>query len=140
MTIRMVQKPQSIDTVVGTNLHIDILSDLAAALAGLIGVAASANLDPERKNPSIFAPVHGSAFDIMGRGIANPNGAVWAAAEMLAWIGEHASADTIMTAVVKVCKEGQVTKDMGCSLNTKEAASTICREIIAYGDRNRVVL
>lgn len=129
MTIRMVQKPQSIDTVVGTNLHIDILSDLAAALAGSIGIAASANLDPERNNPSVFEPVHGSAFDIMGKGIANPIGASWAAAEMLAWIGEQTSADTVMSAVAKVCKEGKVTRDMGGSLNTVEAGAAICEAI-----------
>lgn len=129
MTIRMVQKPWTIDTIVGTNLHIDILSDLAAALAGSIGIAASANLDPERKNPSMFEPVHGSAFDIMGKGVANPIGAVWAGAEMLAWIGEPESAEHVMEAVAKVCKEGQVTKDMGGALNTKEAEAAIRREM-----------
>lgn len=129
MTIRMVQKPWTIDTVVGTNLHIDILSDLAAALAGSIGIAASANLDPDRMHPSVFEPVHGSAFDIMGKGIANPIGAVWAAADMLAWMGEKASADTIMAAIQKVCENGRVTRDMGGSLNTEEAAEAICEEV-----------
>jgi isocitrate/isopropylmalate dehydrogenase len=75
MTIRMVNKPHTIDTIVGTNLHMDILSDLAASLAGSIGIAASSNLDPTRKNPSMFEPVHGSAFDITGKGVANPLGA-----------------------------------------------------------------
>ncbi|KAJ8118148.1 hypothetical protein OPT61_g804 [Boeremia exigua] len=129
MTIRMVQKPWSIDTVVGTNLHIDILSDLAAALAGSIGIASSANLDPERRNPSLFEPVHGSAFDIMGKGIANPIGAIWAAADMLAWLGEQESADSIMGAIMSVCKDNQVTADMGGSLNTEEAAAAICAKI-----------
>jgi isocitrate/isopropylmalate dehydrogenase len=84
MTIRMVQNPASLDVIVGTNLHMDILSDLAAALAGSIGVAPSSNLDPTRKNPSLFEPVHGSAFDITGKGVANPVATFWSAAEMLA--------------------------------------------------------
>ena len=83
MTVRMVNNPESLDTIVGTNLHMDILSGLAAALAGSIGVVPSANLDPTRKNPSLFEPVHGSAFDITGKGIANPVAAFWSAAEML---------------------------------------------------------
>src|SRR5689334_17634653 len=77
MTMRMVTKPQSIDTVVATNLHADILSDLAAALAGSLGIAPTANLNPERAFPSMFEPIHGSAFDIMGKGIANPIGTFW---------------------------------------------------------------
>lgn len=129
MTIRMVQKPWTIDTVVGTNLHVDILSDLAAALAGSIGIAASANLDPSRTNPSMFEPVHGSAFDIMGKGVANPIGAIWAAADMLAWLGEKASADGIMQAIASVCADGEVTADMGGMLNTKQATEAICRRI-----------
>jgi len=76
MTVRMVKKPQTIDTVVGTNLHMDILSDLASALTGSIGIAPSSNLDPERNCPSMFEPVHGSAFDIVGKGLANPVGAI----------------------------------------------------------------
>ncbi len=79
MTMRMVTKPQSIDTVVATNLHADILSDLAAALAGSLGIAPTANLNPERTFPSMFEPIHGSAFDIMGKGIANPIGTFWSA-------------------------------------------------------------
>ncbi|KAK9311226.1 tartrate dehydrogenase [Lipomyces starkeyi] len=88
MTVRMVRNPQSLDTIVGTNLHIDILSDLAAALAGSVGIASSANIDPTRKSPSMFGPVHGSAFDITGKGIANPLGAIWSSAMMLEWLGE----------------------------------------------------
>jgi isocitrate/isopropylmalate dehydrogenase len=72
MTVRMVTRPQSVDTIVATNLHGDILSDLAAALAGSIGIAPSGNIDPTRQSPSMFEPVHGSAFDIMGLGKANP--------------------------------------------------------------------
>src|SRR5438270_5579714 len=82
MTMRMVRKPQTIDTVVATNLHADILSDLAAALAGSLGIAPTANMDPERRSPSMFQPIHGSAFDITGKGIANPVASFWTAAMM----------------------------------------------------------
>ena len=75
MTMRMTMKPATLDTIVATNLHADILSDLAASLAGSLGIAATANLNPERKFPSMFEPIHGSAFDIAGKGIANPVGA-----------------------------------------------------------------
>lgn len=129
ITIRMVQKPWTIDTVVGTNLHIDILSDLAAALAGSIGIAASANLDPTRVNPSMFEPVHGSAFDITGKGVANPIGAIWAAADMMAWVGEDKQAELIMGAVAKVCEDGNVTADMGGKLNTKQVTEAICKAL-----------
>lgn len=87
MTVRMVLQPQSLDTIVATNLHADILSDLAAALSGSIGIAPSSNLDPTRENPSMFEPIHGSAPDIAGKGIANPIGAFWSAAEMVRWLG-----------------------------------------------------
>jgi isocitrate/isopropylmalate dehydrogenase len=89
MMVRMVTNPTSINTMVGTNLHMDILSDLAAALAGSIGVTPSSNLDLSRKNPSMFEPVYGSAFDIMGKGLANPVAAFWSAGEMLGWLGKE---------------------------------------------------
>src|SRR5208282_2138956 len=82
MTTRMVGKPASLDTIVATNLHADILSDLAAALAGSLGIAPTGNIDPERRFPSMFEPIHGAAFDITGEGIANPIGAIWTAAMM----------------------------------------------------------
>ncbi|KFZ11757.1 hypothetical protein V502_07413 [Pseudogymnoascus sp. VKM F-4520 (FW-2644)] len=129
MTIRMVQKPASIDTVVGTNLHIDILSDLAAALAGSIGIASSANLDPTRAYPSMFEPVHGSAFDITRKGIANPIGAIWAAADMLAWLGEGESANSIMEAISTACDRKMLTADMGGTLNTVQATEEICKAL-----------
>ena len=81
-------KPQTLDTIVATNLHADILSDLAAALAGSLGIAPTANLNPERKFPSMFEPIHGSAFDIMGKGIANPIGTFWSGVMMLEHLGE----------------------------------------------------
>ncbi len=92
MTTRMVGKPASLDTIVATNLHADILSDLAAALAGSLGIAPTANLDPERRFPSMFEPIHGAAFDITGKGIANPIGAFWTAALMLEHLGEKDAA------------------------------------------------
>ena len=86
VTVRMVLHPKSLDTVVATNLHADILTDLAAALSGSIGIAPSSNLDPTRRFPSMFEPIHGSAPDIAGKGIANPVGAFWSAAEMVRYV------------------------------------------------------
>lgn len=129
MTVRMVAKPQSLDTIVGTNLHMDILSDLAAALAGSIGVAPSSNLDPTRKNPSLFEPVHGSAFDITGKGIANPVATFWSAAEMLSWLGENDAAAKLMHCVENVCAAGILTPDLGGSSNTQGVVDAVCAEI-----------
>ena len=94
MTMRMTIKPASLDTIVASNLHADILSDLAAALAGSLGIAPTANLNPERRFPSMFEPIHGSAFDIAGKGIANPIGSFWTGAMMLEHLGEKAAADS----------------------------------------------
>lgn len=129
MTVRMVGKPDSIDTIVGTNLHMDILSDLAAALAGSIGVAPSSNLDPSRENPSLFEPVHGSAFDITGKGIANPVATFWSAAEMLIWIGEKDAAAKLMSCVESVCSAGILTPDLGGTSNTQGVVDAVCAEI-----------
>ena len=92
MTVRMTLHPASLDTIVATNLHADILSDLAAALAGSIGIAPTANLNPERRFPSMFEPIHGSAFDIAGTGVANPIGAFWTAALLFEHLGEARAA------------------------------------------------
>lgn len=129
MTVRMVNKPASLDVIVGTNLHMDILSDLAAALAGSIGVAPSSNLDPARRNPSLFEPVHGSAFDITGKGIANPVATFWSAAEMLKWLGEDDAAEKLMQAVEKVCEAGVLTPDLGGSSDTRGVTQAVCDEI-----------
>jgi tartrate dehydrogenase/decarboxylase / D-malate dehydrogenase len=98
----MTLDPKSLDTVVATNLHADILSDLAGALAGSIGVAPTANINPEGKHPSMFEPIHGSAFDITGKGIANPVATFWTAAQMLEHIGEPAAAERLMRSVRRV--------------------------------------
>ncbi|KAJ5929081.1 hypothetical protein N7454_006929 [Penicillium verhagenii] len=129
MTVRMVWKPESIDTIVGTNLHMDILSDLAAALAGSIGIAPSSNLDPTRKNPSLFEPVHGSAFDIIGKGIANPVGTFWSAAEMLTWLGEKDASAKLMQCVENVCAAGILTPDLGGTSSTQDVVDAVCAEI-----------
>ncbi|MEM7303021.1 MAG: tartrate dehydrogenase [Pseudomonadota bacterium] len=107
MTTRMVLDPKSIDVVVATNLHADVLSDLAAALSGSMGLAPTANLNPERKFPSMFEPIHGSAFDIMGKGIANPIGAFWSASMLLEHLGETSAASTLMRAIERFTESGE---------------------------------
>ncbi|KAK3113992.1 hypothetical protein LTR53_008129 [Teratosphaeriaceae sp. CCFEE 6253] len=139
MTVRMVNKPESMDTIVATNhplhaiVHADILSDLAAALAGSIGIAPSSNLDPTRSCPSMFEPIHGSAPDIAGQGIANPVGAFWSAAEMVRWLGQgelDTVADQFMQAIENVTGEPSTrTRDMGGSADTKGVTEAVCREI-----------
>ena len=127
MAARMVRKPASIDTVVATNLHADILSDLAGAVAGSLGVAPTANLDPSKRAPSMFEPIHGSAFDIMGKGIANPVAAFWTGAMMLETLGEPAAARALMAAVERVCADGVFTADLGGTADTE----TVTRAVIA---------
>jgi isocitrate/isopropylmalate dehydrogenase len=109
--------------------HADILSDLAAALAGSIGIAPTSNLDPTRQNPSMFEPIHGSAFDITGKGVANPVATFWTAAEMLEWLGEHAAAARLMECVERVCERGVMTADLGGSAGTKEVTAAVVAEI-----------
>ncbi|KAF7329965.1 Tartrate dehydrogenase/decarboxylase [Mycena kentingensis (nom. inval.)] len=148
MTVRMVNRPESVDTIVATNLHADILSDLAAALSGSIGIAPSSNLDPTRQFPSMFEPIHGSAPDIAGLGIANPIGAFWSAAEMVRWLAGSDgnsnivglvdgpgvgnmvnAADCLMQAIENVTKAGVKTRDLGGKSNTKEVTDAVCEEI-----------
>jgi tartrate dehydrogenase/decarboxylase/D-malate dehydrogenase len=129
MTTRMVRRPRSIDTVVATNLHADILSDLAAALAGSLGIAPTGNIDPERRSPSMFEPIHGSAFDITGKGIANPVGTFWTGAMMLEHLGEQAAAALLMRAVEQVCAAGVVTPDLGGKATTVEVTRAVCEAV-----------
>ncbi|RSL83611.1 putative tartrate dehydrogenase/decarboxylase TtuC [Fusarium oligoseptatum] len=129
MTTRMVLKPESLDTIVASNLHADILSDLAAALAGSIGIAPTSNLDPTRQNPSMFEPIHGSAFDITGKGVANPVATFWTAAEMLTWLGEGEASTKLMEVVETVCESGVVTQDLGGKATTKEVTEAVVAEI-----------
>ena len=120
MTVRMVHDPASLDTIVATNLHADILSDLAAALAGSIGIAPTANLNPERRYPSMFEPIHGSAFDITGKGIANPIGAFWTASQMLDHLGEPEAARLVMIAIERVTATGPLPRDLGGTATTAD--------------------
>jgi tartrate dehydrogenase/decarboxylase/D-malate dehydrogenase len=130
MTMRMVLKPDSIDTVVATNLHADILSDLAAALAGSLGIAPTANLNPEGLFPSMFEPIHGSAFDITGKGIANPIGAFWSATMMLQHLGESAAADVLMRAIERVTSDPALhTPDLGGKATTRMVTDAIIAAI-----------
>ena len=129
MTVRMTLKPRSLDTIVATNLHADILSDLAGALAGSLGVAPTANVDPERRYPSMFEPIHGSAFDITGQGIANPVATFWTAAQMLEHLGEPKAATRLMAAVEQVCAEGILTPDIGGTATTQAVTDAVCEAI-----------
>src|ERR1700756_5688128 len=127
MTMRMVMRPATIDTVVATNLHADILSDLAAALAGSLGIAPTGNINPERTFPSMFEPIHGSAFDLKGKGIANPIGTFWSSVMLLEHLGEQASADRLMKAIEKVTANVRLhTRDLGGVATTAEVTQAVC--------------
>jgi tartrate dehydrogenase/decarboxylase/D-malate dehydrogenase len=127
LTTRMVLKPASLDVLVASNLHADILSDLAAALTGSIGMAPTANLQPEGRFPSMFEPIHGSAYDIAGQGIANPIGAFWTVAMMLEHLGERPAADRLMAAISQVTESREVlTPDLGGTATTQQLTSAVC--------------
>jgi tartrate dehydrogenase/decarboxylase/D-malate dehydrogenase len=135
MTMRMVMRPQTIDTVVATNLHADILSDLAAALAGSLGIAPTANLNPERTFPSMFEPIHGSAFDIMGKGIANPIGTFWSEVMMLDHLGETAAANRLMKAIERVTADQRFhTPDLGGKARTADVTAAVIEAIHGAND------
>jgi tartrate dehydrogenase/decarboxylase/D-malate dehydrogenase len=126
MTVRMVMRPETIDTVVATNLHADVLSDLAAALAGSLGIAPTANLNPERSFPSMFEPIHGSAFDIMGKGVANPIGTFWSAVMMLDHLGEKDASDRLMKAIERVTGDKRFhTPDLGGNARTADVTAAV---------------
>ncbi|MEO7390650.1 MAG: tartrate dehydrogenase [Ramlibacter sp.] len=133
-TARMVNRPASLDTLVATNLHADILSDLAAALAGSLGIAPTGNIDPERRYPSMFEPIHGSAFDIMGKGLANPVGTFWSCVMLLEHIGEPAAAAQLMSAIETVtANPGLHTKDLGGTAGTQEVTDAV-RGLLAQNE------
>jgi tartrate dehydrogenase/decarboxylase/D-malate dehydrogenase len=130
MTMRMVLKPESLDTIVATNLHADIISDLAAALAGSLGIAPTANLNPERKTPSMFEPIHGSAFDITGKGIANPIATFWTGAMLLEHLGEKRAADKLMKAIERVTGDkANHTPDLGGRATTRSVTDAVKKAI-----------
>jgi tartrate dehydrogenase/decarboxylase / D-malate dehydrogenase len=126
MTMRMVLKPETLDTIVATNLHADILSDLAAALAGSLGIAPTANLNPERNFPSMFEPIHGSAFDIVGKGIANPIGTFWTGVMMLDHLGEPRAAERLMRSIERVTADPAMhTPDLGGKATTRKVTDAV---------------
>jgi tartrate dehydrogenase/decarboxylase/D-malate dehydrogenase len=129
VTTRMVLKPHTLDVVVATNLHADILSDLAAALSGSLGIGPTANLNPERRFPSMFEPIHGSAFDITGKGIANPIASFWTAAMMLEHLGEPQAAQRLMGAIEAVTASGLHTPDLGGKATTMQVTRAVCERI-----------
>ena len=129
LTAHFVLHPEWFDVVVGSNLFGDILSDLGPGVAGTIGIAPSANLNPEREYPSCFEPVHGSAPDIAGRGIANPIGQIWSGAMMLEHLGHAEAAGAIMAAIETVLREGPRTPDMGGTAATEELGKAIADAI-----------
>jgi tartrate dehydrogenase/decarboxylase/D-malate dehydrogenase len=133
-TARMVNRPASLDTIVATNLHADILSDLAAALAGSLGIAPTGNIDPERRYPSMFEPIHGSAFDIMGKGLANPVGTFWSVVMLLEHLGENAAAARLMQAIESVTANPALhTRDLGGSATTEQVTAAVCAQLEAGG-------
>jgi len=126
LTAHFVKHPDWFDVVVGSNLFGDILSDLGPAVVGSIGIAPSANLNPEKNFPSMFEPVHGSAPDIAGKGIANPIGQIWSGAMMLRHLGQHEAADAIEAAITSVLAKQDVrTPDIGGRATTKEMGEVI---------------
>ena len=131
-TARMVNRPASLDTLVATNLHADILSDLAAALAGSLGIAPTGNIDPERRYPSMFEPIHGSAFDIMGKGLANPVGTFWSCVMLLEHLGEAAWAQRLMQAIEAVTADRSLhTRDLGGQATTRQVTDAVCDRLAA---------
>jgi tartrate dehydrogenase/decarboxylase / D-malate dehydrogenase len=129
LTAHFVQHPDRFDVVVGSNLFGDILSDLGPAVTGTIGIAPSANLNPEREFPSMFEPVHGSAPDIAGRGIANPIGQIWSGAMMLDHLGHPDAAEAVIAAIESVLTSGPRTRDIGGTASTREVGEAIAAAI-----------
>jgi len=129
LTAHFVQHPDWFDVVVGSNLFGDILSDLGSACTGTIGIAPSSNLNPERKFPSMFEPVHGSAPDIYGKNIANPIGQIWSGALMLDHLGHADAADAVVRAIEKVLGEGPRTPDIGGQASTQDLGKAVADAI-----------
>ena len=129
-TDRMVNRPASLDTLVATNLHADVLSDLAAALAGSLGIAPTGNIDPERRYPSMFEPIHGSAFDIMGKGLANPVGTFWSCVMMLEHLGEAEAAQKLMQVIESITGNPALhTRDLGGQATTNDVTAAVCSRL-----------
>jgi tartrate dehydrogenase/decarboxylase/D-malate dehydrogenase len=124
----LVRWPEAFDVIVASNLFADILSDIAAVITGSMGLAPSANINPERKQPSMFEPVHGAAFDIMGKGIANPLATIFAVAMMLEHLGEGEAARSVETAAARSLRERRaITPDLGGSATTSQVGDEVVR-------------
>ena len=128
-TLELVRRPHTFDVIVGSNLFGDILSDLTGGITGSLGLNPSANLNPERRFPSLFEPVHGSAPDIAGKGIANPTGAILSAAMMLEWLGEAAAAAAVRGAMERALAERNLTPDMGGRLTTQQITKSVVKHL-----------
>jgi tartrate dehydrogenase/decarboxylase/D-malate dehydrogenase len=129
-TARRVNRPATLDTLVACNLHADILSDLAAALAGSLGIAPTGNIDPEHRYPSMFEPIHGSAFDIMGKGLANPVCTFWSCMMRLEHVGEQAAANTLMAIIEQVTAGPTLhTGDLDGQATTAQVTQTVCERL-----------
>ena len=132
MTARMVAQPETVDVFVASNLFGDILTDLGAALTGSLGLAPSANLNPERRYPSLFQAIHGSAFDLVGRNVANPIASIWSVQMLLAFLGETELADRLMQAIETVLRARQVrTRDLGGTHSTTDMTAAVCQALAA---------
>ena len=129
LAARLVRDPGSLDVVVASNLFADILTDLAAAIQGGMGMAASANIAPGEDVPGVFEPVHGSAPDIAGQGVANPAGAIWSAVLMLAHLGEADAATALMGALEAVCRDGPRTRDIGGTATTGDVGAAVIAQL-----------
>lgn len=132
-TLHMVRRPHTFDVIVASNLFGDILSDLTGGITGSLGLNASGNLNPEREFPSLFEPVHGSAPDIAGKGIANPTGAILSAAMMLDWLGQQQAGESLRRAVERALAEGHLTRDLGGTLSTAELTAAIAERVEGAG-------
>jgi len=136
LAARFVAHPESLDVVVASNLFGDILTDLGAALSGSLGLAPSANLNPQRRYPSLFQAIHGSAPDIMGKGIANPLASIWSGQLMLDFLGEHEAAALLMRAIEEVLARGQVrTPDLGGTATTRQLGHVIREQVQSQAAR-----
>ena len=133
LSARFVLRPESLDVVVGSNLFGDILTDLGGAICASLGLAASGNINPERTYPSMFEPVHGSAPDIFGKGIANPIAMIWCGAMMLEFLGEQTSADLVLTAIKAVTgARATLTPDLGGTANMRQVTDAIIAQVQAH--------
>ena len=126
---RLVRAPESLDVLVGSNLFGDLLTDLAGALMGSIGIAPAANIDPDRHYPSMFEPVHGSAPDIAGQGIADPIGQLWTGVLMLEHLGLQTAADRLFSAIADVIAQGPRTRDIGGTAMTADVGAAVLRRL-----------